>query len=513
MLSWLSGVGVDHPMANLKKARQIVVELLDHDSLRVLDETASWLDSVTGTEGFALDHRFELIDLLDRGAKYHAGKIAQEYLDAPRLQKAYEGRLWNASFSLWKSLGAAYLHCIERYQSDARGGRAMRDRLPTVAGRALRSVAVQLKWLYLRYGHVEERIWRDLGYAYGFAEGQGIGTLRAAIYPGAHGESSARDEFAKALMLAMSAPDGLNPIGIQVAERVVAYYGSRFVVQTAPAVGCRFSFDLSMHRPPKRAPGAKPAIMMRHFGAGDALARLRKLRREIEDQQAWPDALQLGRKLDPGQLLPVLGHLEQYWADNPPMRGTPRNDLATRITVVPGFRSILRWIEVVSDSSSLEFSNPENAESWIVFNSSHGGYGAIVPAVRGDWLAIGALIGVRPETADICQVAVIRRLARDQYNQRRVGIQALGAMAFPVTLATAAKDGDAPSEHKAYPALLLSKKPDRNGEIHLLLRAGAYAASRPVEMQVHKRYLLAPVALKERGEDYDWASFRIVRQL
>jgi hypothetical protein len=58
---------------------------------------------------------------------------------------------------LWKSLGAAYLHCIERYQSDARGGRAMRDRLPTVAGRALRSVAVQLKWLYLRYGHVEER--------------------------------------------------------------------------------------------------------------------------------------------------------------------------------------------------------------------------------------------------------------------------------------------------------------------------------------------------------------------
>ena len=78
VLSWLSARRVDHPMANLKRARQIVVELLEHDSFRVLDESANWLDSINSTEGFTLEHRIGLIDLLDRGCKYHAAKLSQD---------------------------------------------------------------------------------------------------------------------------------------------------------------------------------------------------------------------------------------------------------------------------------------------------------------------------------------------------------------------------------------------------------------------------------------------------
>ena len=510
MLSWLSSGRPDHPMANLKKARQLVVELLEHDSFRVLDECANWLDSITGTDGFTLDHRLELIDLLDRGGKYHAAKLAQEYLDAPRLQKAYEARLWNASFGYWKALGAAYLYCIEQYQ--AQGGKSARKDLVLLSGRALRSLGVQLKWLLLRYGKTEERIWRDLGRAYLFAEGQGLAAQRAAIYPGAHGESSAREEFTRALMLAMSAPDGLNPIAIHVAERIIAHLGAEFPVQVDPAAGCRFHFDLNMHRPPGRAPPAtRSAAMVRYFGPGPAFQSLRQIAAGIAQKGGIPEALGLGKKVEQAQVGPVLAHLEQYWADRPPMRSAPRSELATRITVVPGFSSILRWVQVITDTSSLEFSDPESAESWIVFNTSEGGYGAIVPAMRSDWLAIGSLIGLRGETADTCCVGVVRRLARDQYNQRRVGVQALGAIAVPVTLFSVANEGRAGD--RGAPALLLSKTPDRNGEISLLLWAGGYADNRNIHMQLRDTYLLAPASLKESGEDYDWARFKVVKRL
>ncbi|MGQ0750975.1 MAG: hypothetical protein ACT4PS_10615 [Betaproteobacteria bacterium] len=510
MLSWLSSGRPDHPMANLKKARQLVVELLEHDSFRVLDESANWLDSISETEGFTLDHRVELIDLLDRGGKYHAAKLAQEYLDAPRLQKVYEARLWNASFGYWKALGAAYLHCIEQYQ--AQGGKSARKDLVLLAGRALRSLGVQLKWLFLRYGRIEERIWRDLGRAYLFAEGQGLAAQRAAIYPGAHGESSAREEFTRALMLAISAPDGLNPIAIHVAERIIAHLSGEFPVQADPAAGCRFRFDLNMHRPPARmTAAARSGAMVRYFGPGPASRALRQLALDIEHKGGVPDALGLGKQVEQAQVGPVLAHLEQYWADRPPVRSAPRSELATRITVVPGFQTILRWVQVVMDTSSLEFSDPESAESWIVFNTSEGGCGAIVPAMRADWIAIGTLIGMRAETADNCCVGVVRRLTRDQYNQRRVGIQALGTIAVPVTLFSVATDGSAGS--KGTPALLLSRTPDRNGEISLLLREGAYAAGRNVHMQLRDTYLLAPASLTESGADYDWARFKVVKRL
>ncbi|MGQ0525818.1 MAG: hypothetical protein ACT4P8_19410 [Betaproteobacteria bacterium] len=514
MLNWLSTGKPDHPMANMKKARQMVAELLGHESFRVLDEAAGWLDSINGTEGFALDHRLELIDLLDRGGKYHTAKLAQEYLDAPRLQKAYEGRLWNTSFGYWKTLGAGYLHCIEQYQADAPGGKSVKKDLVLLSGRALRSLGMQLKWLLLRYGRVEDRIWRDLGRTYLFAEAHGLAAQRAAIYPGAHGDSSVREEFARALMLAMSAPDGLSPVAIHIAERVIAHFSTEFAVQTAPGAGCRFGFDLNMHRPPARTPSdARPGPMVRYFGPGTVVRSLRQLALDIEQKDGLPEALALDRKLDKTQVTPVLAHLEQYWADRPPARGAPRNELATRITVVPGFAAILRWVQVVMDTSSLEFSNPESAESWIVFNTSDGGYGAIVPAMRADWLAIGSLIGIRPETADSCCVGIVRRVTRDQYNQRRVGIQALGTIAVPVTLSAAASDGSAVAGAKGAPALLLSTKPDRNGEISVLLRAGAYGPDRSVHMPLQKTYLLAPVALKETGEDYDWAQFKVVKQM
>jgi len=515
MLSWFTGSKPDHPMADMKRARELVAEMLGQDSLKVLEEATSWLDSVGGTEGFKLDHRLALVDLIDRGAKSHQSKLGQEYLDAPRLQKAYEHRLWNASFGFWKMLGTAYLQCIEQFQAGAPGSGAVKKDLPMMAGRALRALTVQLRWILLRYGLIEERIWRDLGRAYAFAESQGFAGQRAVIYLGQHGESSAQEEFLKALMLVMSSPDSLPPRKLHIAERAVAHFGSRFALQAKATPGCHFFFDLSMHQPPARVhKGMALGPMVRFFGAGDAAQGLRDLVREIGEKDGVPSGVNFGGNFDKETVLSVLAHLAQYWAGKPPLRGKQRRELATRITVVPGFREILRWTEAVMDTSSLEFSDPAASESWIVFNASDGGYGAIVPQVKGDWLRIGSLLGVRPETATACRVGIIRRFIKDRYDQHRVGIQVLGNAALPVQLAAAENISSSGASGQGSPAVLLSAKPDKNGDVAVLMRGGSFTQNKSLHMRVRdKAYLLSPAGLIEGGEDFDWARFKVVKPL
>lgn len=514
MFNWLTTGKPDHPMADMKKARQLVEELSHYDSFKALDEATSWLDSINRTAGFKIDYRLALIDLLDRAAKPHQFKLGQEYLDAPRMQKAYENLLWGTYFGFWKMLGTAYLQCIEQFQAGASGSGATKKDLPSMTGRALRALTVQLKWILLRYGRIEDRIWRDLGRAYLFAESQGIAAYHAAIYPGEHGQSSAQEEFLKALMLAVSAPDSLVPAKIHIAERIIAHFGNCFTLQTKTAPRCGFFFDLSMHQPPARAQqGMAAGPMVRFFGPGVAEPALRVLGREIEKKGGVPGEIKLGKTFDNDVVRSVLAHLEQYWAGKPPVRSSQRRELATRFTVVPGFAENLRWIDALMDTNSLEFGDPATSESWIVFNASEGGYGAIVPLLKGDWLKIGSLIGYRPETSTGCRLGIIRRVARDKYEQRRVGIQELGKAAVPVKLSPAGNAAATDRARPANPGVLLSTKPDKNGEVALLMRARSFTPKQGLRLNVRdKAYFLSPSALIEAGDDFDWARFKVEKQ-
>lgn len=514
VLGWLTGSRRVHPLADIKRARDLVAAL-PQDSVRALEDVTSWLESLGGGDGIKLRNRLELIDVFDQAAKSHWHKIAPEYLDAPRLQKFYEKRLWNISYGFWKTLGDAYLQCIEQFQSGASGAAAAEQSLPLIAGRALRSLAVQLKWLLLRYDLIEDRIWRDLGRAYLFAESRGFAAHRTDLYRGKHGESSAKEEFLKALMLAVSSPQALAPAGLQIAERVVAHFGTRYALDAGPAPGRNFVFDLSMHRPPARARGeVRARTLTRFFGPGAARVALSELVNAIHQNDGVPSDLNLGGNFGTETVLSVLAHLERHWSDRPPARSAERRDIATRVTVVPGFSKILSWVEALADENSLEFSDPEAAESWIVFNMSDTGFGAIVPTVRGDWVQIGRLLGLRTETAATCRLGIVRRATRDQYLQRRLGIEVLGKVAIPVNLTVAGgtRPADVPGERNL--AILLSSRPDKNREVAILMRAASYTQNHQFHMSVRgKTYLVAPSELIEAAEDCDWARFEVVKQL
>jgi hypothetical protein len=502
----------DHPMADIKQAKKLIAELPAGDAFKALEDVTFWLDSIARTPEFKAEYRFELYDLLDQAAKNHQRKLSQEYLQADRQQKFVEARIWKAVFEFWKGLGDGYIQCIEQFQTGAGGG--IKNELPIIVARALRTVTLQLKWVLLRYGPVAPEIWGDIGRLYQFAESRGFVSAIITIYPGAHGTSSVQQEFLKALMLGVSSTDGLSPVEQEIVERIVAHFGSLFTVQDNPTDASNYFFDCSMRQLPARvikSTGQSPTT--RFFGAGHALPALHKLMQDIKLKDGVPSDVHLGGEYDTALVLSVLQHLALYWADEPPARSTERRKIATRLTVVHGYQKVIAMV-ADSEEASLDFGQQDGTESWIVENISDGGYGAIIPQVKGDWVRLGSLLGLKAETSKFWGAGVIRRITRDEYQQRRVGIQVLSKAVIPVRLSPTGNVSSVNATRQGDQAILLSSTPDAQGEVELLMKVGSYTAGQSLEMHVRKgkSYLLMPSKLIEGADDFDWAKFKVMQR-
>ena len=515
VINWLGGSKVDHPMADARQARRIIDELPANDAAKALQEIIEWLDSLTRTEGFKLDLRFENVALLDAAAKTPVRRLSQEYLSTPRQQKFHENRLWNAVFGFWQQLTDAYILCLDQHDSGASGATAIRKSLPVIVARALRALTLQLKWRLLRYGPVESRVWAELARLYQNSERKGFTGSVIAVYPGAHGESTVKREFLKAMMFSASSPEGLSPLCQEIAERAVAHFADAFRLSTRPE-GCTHCFDLAVPKAPVRLfKGVAPTATLRFFGAGEGFAGLNRLTGLILERGGIPTDVNLGSDYEKELVVGVLKHLAQQWLDQPPARSSERRPSAGRITVVPGLAEIIGALDPVS-SDTLDFSQDQSAksaESWIVENASDGGYGAIIPSMKSDWIKVGMLIGVRSETVKYWGVGLIRRIVRDEKEQRHVGIQLLTTTAIPVKISHSQTLSFTDADRETERAILLSTGPDSQGEIGVVMRGGLFNGRDSLDMTVRdKSFLLMPVSLVEGGDDFDWAKFKVVKQ-
>ena len=504
----------DHPMADLKHARTLIDEMNGNDSLKVVEEVTFWLDSIVHEQGFKVDYRYQLIDALDKAAKNHPRKIAQEYLSTDRQEKFRESKLWHTTYEFWKMLGGAYLNCIEQFQAGANGAGGIKKDLPVIIARAMRTLTLQLKWGLLRYGPVDDGIWSELGRLFAFAESRKIEAQSLAIYPGAHGGGTVLQEFLKAMMLSVSSTDGLAPLKQEIAERIVAHFGNDFTFLAEPAPGCNFCFDLGMRKAPARVmKNLEPSPTLRYFGAGQGGAGLVKLVQAVRDHKVVPSNINLGGAYDTKLVQSVIDHLAVYWADKPPARSSERRKIATRMTVVHGFTETYARVDPTTQEDSLDFHQADGSESWIVENVSEGGFGMIIPQVKSDWLKVGCLLGLQSETTKFWGSGVVRRISRDEFQQRRVGIQLLAKSVIPVLLSPSSEASTFDAGRGGEPGILLSTGPDKNGEIALLLGAGTFSPRHALEMNVRgKNYYLMPARLVEGGEDFDLARFKVMQR-
>jgi hypothetical protein len=504
MLKMFGGGRPDHPMADAKEARKILEAVPAGDPAKALEELTHWLESVSAVEGFKLDYRAQLAQMIDEAAQPHLRKVQRDYLVTPRLSKFQEHKLWTAIHEFYRRSALAYVTCIDMHATGQKGWEDLKHSLPLLTVRALRALAAQMKWQYVRYGPFDNALWGTVAKVYAFAESRKITRDKVTAYPGVAGDTSSEQEFLRAVMLSASSPDSLLPLEIELVERLIAHFSGSFKLSLDQQPDIAYWIDLATGQPPLRL--ARPpqhAPTLRFFAAGGAAQELAKLMQAVKSSNAVPSHVGLGGSYEPEVVLDALNHLALYWSQKPPERKAPRHKVKSRLAVTRGFDGVLSALDPAS--GVIEFD--EGAiESWIIENVSAGGFGASIPQIRGEWLKIGCLLGLQPEGGKNWVVGVIRRFNRDSPQKGTVGIQTLGRTAMPVKVRL--QSGQMGTSQDEETVISLNPADDA-AEAQMILRPGVLVAGQNLEQQRGgKTYLLIPAGIMETGEDYELVRFR-----
>jgi len=498
----LFGGKPDHPLAEPKEARRLL-QALPADDAKAVEEVMHWIESVVAAEGFKPDARVQLLMLLDDTAQPRLRKLAKEYFAASRPSRFQENRLWTAQHGYWKQAGYAYARAVDLFVQGVKGVEAAKAQLPLLLARTLRCFAQQIKWMHLRYGPIDLASWGVFNSVYAFAEARQLAQTAVSLYPGAGGESTPQREFVKGAMFSVSSPDGLLPLEVEMVERLIAVFSPRFELASAAASALPFCTDLSQAMTPTRTSRApQPGPGLRHIGAGAALAEVHEqAERLMVGGKPAPD-LGLAAGDDPRMALDVLRHLHLYWSPRAPERKAQRHSVKSRLSVTYGYEAV---VGVLGGGGSLDFDN-RNSESWIVENVSAGGFGAIVPQLKGDWLRVGALLALQPEGGSNWVLGVVRRVSKTAAQQARVGIETLSKTPL---LSRFAVSGVA---SVAEQGVLL--KDGEAAETRIVLKPGVFAPAQNLEVaRGDRRHVYIPQAVAEHGEDYEIARYReLVRE-
>lgn len=508
MLKWI-GVGrADHPMADFKEARKLIAELPRDAPLKALEEVTHWIESVAGTEGFQVADRVERLRLLDEAAQPFARRMTREYLTDTRLTSFQENRLWKAITGFWTALAEAYLAAIGAYEGGAKGAGDLRPQLALTLSRALRALSQQLKWLQARYHPVNPVLWKSLSRLYTRADTERVARQKTEFYPGVPGESSPEAEFLKTVMLWISAPDNLPPLKLEIAERLTAHFASRFGLSRSPSAGATHCFDLAGNGPPARV-GAKPQEMPGRlfFGAGEALGALRSVAARVE-KTGVPPEINLGGGYDPSTVLDVMVHLERHWSAPPPQRQAQRHAISAPLRVVLGYDALLETLLGLGDIFSNE------TQLWNAQDISAGGISAVAPRDGAERLRVGSILGLQPEGGSgRWGVGMVRRVSAADQGTANVGVQTLARQGRVVTVRPPASDSllGRPLADPEQAIFLMDGHPQ--GQARLVFKPGGYAPGQSLETELDGTiFLLLPMELEERGEDFDLGRYRAMER-
>jgi len=320
------------------------------------------------------------------------------------------------------------------------------------------------------------------------------------------GDSTVRREYLRALILSVSGTENLLPASQVVAERVIATIAEFFLLHRRPAAGCHFAVDLLASRPPYRVgDGVAPARTVRFFGPGDAAVMVDRMAQRTVESGRVPAELGLVGEANAGSVLEVLQHLSRHWDPSPPARSELRQRVLSTLNVAHGFDPVLEAVSAEQGSADVD----EITEAWTAENESSGGFGAVLPARDGDWLAIGALVAAKPTWPASWSLGVIRRLSTDEMGRRAVGVQILarGGVAVELSPLPIGAAGD------SHPAVLLPAGAQASltgAEVTLVVAHGTLSWSLSYAMRIQERtYSVNPLRVVESGDDFDVVSFAI----
>ncbi|MDP1636006.1 MAG: hypothetical protein Q8L69_15165 [Gallionellaceae bacterium] len=495
----------DHPLADIKSVQEFLEEVPKNDAFTVVHEMTDLIESLLGqSDAFRLDHQLTVLRMIDEVSQPFVRKLLRDYFAVQPPAKFQENRLWNQLDRFYTLSSHAYHDVLVRYCNNGRGASSIKSELALLCVRGIGALTGRLKMAAARYALVDPAAWRQLAEFYSHAEAAGYQNQQVPFYPGVAGTTSVTQEFTALLVWYGVSAGSQSPLREHITERLITHVGSKLTLGRQFDSGVLFVFDLVQPTPPMRAnPESTMHAAVRFVGSGDALNQLNGLLKTL-DKDIVPDELNMcGAKYDPELVGEVARQLIDGLTQPLPMRRNPRRKINVNLKVANGFYKVLEQTDV-----GLNFSN-EEGDLWEVEDISATGFRSVVADNRADGVKIGALVGSKPENVQHWGAGIVRRLSRDENNNLHIGVEVLSPQIVGVLLF----DHGFEVEEIRQIALYLNRPNDHSGEALLLLRPDTFSSSRSMSMELNEKgYLLLPLALVERGEDYDLARFRLMEQ-
>lgn len=499
------GKKLDHPLADIKSAQQVLDELPKSDALNSMQELTGWLESIVElADDFRLDHEFAVLRMFDDAAQPHVRKLLRDYFAVQPISKFQENRLWMVLNNFYMHSEIAYRDVLTRYRNGSRGASGIKSELASLGVRGIAALSGRLKLAVARYALVEPSLWHHLADFYGHAETLGYQNDTVALYAGVPGETSVTQEFSTLLAWYGVSAGVLSPLQEHITERLIAHAGSGLRLDDRYNGNALFVFDLSQPTPPMRLASEStvhPAL--RFLSMVDALQQLKALNRTLE-KGIVPDNVNFcGANYEAEMVRDILRRLIDNLTQPLPTRRNPRRKISVNLKVANGFFKMLEQTEL-----GMNFSQ-DGGETWEVEDISVTGFRSVLPPGRADGIKIGSLVGSKPENVQHWGAGIVRRLSRDEKNNLHVGVEVLSTQIVGISLTDRVHTAD----DETQVALYLNRPNDTSGEAWLLMKPDTFSPNRSLNMNLGgKGYLLLPLALVESGDDYDLARYRLMEQ-
>jgi hypothetical protein len=499
----------DHPLADIKSVQNLLDDLPKADSLKALHELSEWMEALREhAPVFRADHQWTVLRLLDQAAQAHLRKVWHDYFAPQALAKFQENRLWSLLDAFYSQSDLCHFEILRRYREGDKSAASIKADLPLVCARGVAAVTGRLKLAVARYALVDPALWKHLAVYFTFAEGQDFHQTPIAMYAGV--QTSVAQELSVLIAWHGSCSGNTNQLPGHISERLLAYLGKGLKLSASHNGECLFVFDLAQPTPPMYAiSDATIHPALRFIEASGIRQPLESLVKTLEKGIA-PDALNLyGAQYEKEMVCHIARDLLKSIVAPPPARRYPRRKINVNLQIANGFHRMLEQSDFGLRISAAE------SETWEVQDISATGFRCVVSLSRtdsggsGEGLKIGSLIGSKAENVSQWGAAIVRRLRRDDQGKLHIGVEVLSPRIVVMPLLDRSKLGG--GEYLI--GLYLNRPNDVSGEAWLLIKPETFSGTRTLEMQLNdKNYLLMPLNLIERGDDYDLARYRMMEQ-
>lgn len=509
----------DHPLRTQQEAAAAMKQLEGEPGDSALAQITYYVKSMNDTHSFTPGRRAVVLLRLHEASRLYWGELAARYLTSRG--KPNEGRdgdpnVLRALFDSASEFVTGFGISID----DAAHSKWVQANVGGLAVRKMRWLGRRLVLAHMLRLPGLPAIWDALHRLYALAEQQNAARQPQPVFEAARFPSCARQEYIRAALLELAAPQSLSPREVELAYRMAGRVAAKVRLERQPGPG--------RHPLPAGAPGRL------YLDAQNALVGL-QAEEKAQGNPKGADPL-YGNDFTVRERVAMVRHLLQHWGAAPPRRRAQRVALSASAEILYTFDSIARALpsaeqeapsaasgslSIIDQTGKLQreaMARPSAAFAARVIDASSGGLGL---AVQGSpaWLKHGTLVAVRVERNPEWMIATVRRIFAPAEKERRIGLQILSAHPRRFTFQggdlntvweEAARQEIRSSETSRHGILLYPEGFARTrGE--LLLPAGAAAKNK--RLDVRSRGSLRQVQLTridDDGAQYDRVAYELL---